>query len=153
MTWTPKLTAALCALLVFLSLAGSALASPETPVVSKDGSTFKLEDVSLYYLRNLGKDGLLDFLQTMVIYQEGIKLGLKPTAEERTSFIDKNMGRDVYDGFTQLFSKASVDQLVDYSIVESKYFRHLREKVERHPGEPQFIFTVRGAGYRFRDAG
>jgi DNA-binding response OmpR family regulator len=33
------------------------------------------------------------------------------------------------------------------------HVRHLREKIERDPGEPQFIFTVRGAGYRFRDTG
>jgi DNA-binding response OmpR family regulator len=32
------------------------------------------------------------------------------------------------------------------------HVRHLREKIERDPGAPQFIFTVRGAGYRFRDA-
>jgi DNA-binding response OmpR family regulator len=32
------------------------------------------------------------------------------------------------------------------------HVRHLREKIERNPGEPELIFTVRGAGYRFRDA-
>jgi two-component system, OmpR family, response regulator len=32
------------------------------------------------------------------------------------------------------------------------HIRHLREKIERDPGEPEYIFTVRGAGYRFRDA-
>src|SRR5262245_18184692 len=31
------------------------------------------------------------------------------------------------------------------------HVRHLREKVERDPAEPGLIFTVRGAGYRFRD--
>jgi DNA-binding response OmpR family regulator len=31
------------------------------------------------------------------------------------------------------------------------HVRHLREKIERDPGEPEFIFTVRGVGYRFRD--
>ncbi|HET9214484.1 MAG TPA: response regulator transcription factor [Gaiellaceae bacterium] len=31
------------------------------------------------------------------------------------------------------------------------HVRHLREKIEEDPGEPQFIFTVRGAGYRFRE--
>ena len=31
------------------------------------------------------------------------------------------------------------------------HVRHLREKVEADPGEPEFIFTVRGVGYRFRD--
>ncbi len=31
------------------------------------------------------------------------------------------------------------------------HIRHLREKIERDPGDPAFIFTVRGVGYRFRD--
>jgi DNA-binding response OmpR family regulator len=31
------------------------------------------------------------------------------------------------------------------------HVRHLREKVERDPGEPEYILTVRGVGYRFRD--
>jgi len=30
------------------------------------------------------------------------------------------------------------------------HVRHLREKLERDPREPQFILTVRGVGYRFR---
>jgi DNA-binding response OmpR family regulator len=31
------------------------------------------------------------------------------------------------------------------------HVRHLREKLEPDPGEPAYILTVRGAGYRFRD--
>ena len=31
------------------------------------------------------------------------------------------------------------------------HIRHLREKLEADPREPQYIFTVRGVGYRFRD--
>jgi DNA-binding response OmpR family regulator len=31
------------------------------------------------------------------------------------------------------------------------HIRHLREKLERDAKEPDFIFTVRGVGYRFRD--
>jgi DNA-binding response OmpR family regulator len=31
------------------------------------------------------------------------------------------------------------------------HIRHLREKLERDPAEPELIFTVRGVGYRFRD--
>jgi DNA-binding response OmpR family regulator len=29
------------------------------------------------------------------------------------------------------------------------HIRHLREKLERDPKEPEFLFTVRGVGYRF----
>jgi DNA-binding response OmpR family regulator len=31
------------------------------------------------------------------------------------------------------------------------HVRHLREKIERRPHEPELILTVRGAGYRFRE--
>jgi DNA-binding response OmpR family regulator len=31
------------------------------------------------------------------------------------------------------------------------HIRHLREKIERDAKEPDYIFTVRGVGYRFRD--
>ena len=30
------------------------------------------------------------------------------------------------------------------------HVRHLREKIERDPSEPELILTIRGAGYRFR---
>jgi DNA-binding response OmpR family regulator len=31
------------------------------------------------------------------------------------------------------------------------HIRHLREKIERDPRRPEYLFTVRGVGYRFRD--
>ena len=31
------------------------------------------------------------------------------------------------------------------------HVRHLREKIEPDPSDPEYIFTVRGVGYRFRD--
>ena len=31
------------------------------------------------------------------------------------------------------------------------HIRHLREKLETEPKAPEYIFTVRGVGYRFRD--
>jgi DNA-binding response OmpR family regulator len=31
------------------------------------------------------------------------------------------------------------------------HIRHLREKIEQDPKEPEYVFTVRGVGYRFRD--
>ena len=33
------------------------------------------------------------------------------------------------------------------------HIRHLREKLERDPRNPEYLFTVRGVGYRFRDSG
>ena len=33
------------------------------------------------------------------------------------------------------------------------HIRHLREKIEVDAKEPEYIFTVRGVGYRFRDTG
>jgi DNA-binding response OmpR family regulator len=32
------------------------------------------------------------------------------------------------------------------------HVRHLREKLEQDPAAPEYILTVRGVGYRFRDA-
>ncbi len=31
------------------------------------------------------------------------------------------------------------------------HIRHLREKIELDPKQPEYLFTVRGAGYKFRD--
>jgi DNA-binding response OmpR family regulator len=31
------------------------------------------------------------------------------------------------------------------------HIRHLREKLETDPKDPEYLFTVRGVGYRFRD--
>jgi DNA-binding response OmpR family regulator len=33
------------------------------------------------------------------------------------------------------------------------HIRHLREKLERDAKHPEYLFTVRGVGYRFRDSG
>ena len=32
------------------------------------------------------------------------------------------------------------------------HIRHLREKIEADPSSPEYLFTVRGVGYRFREA-
>ena len=32
------------------------------------------------------------------------------------------------------------------------HIRHLREKIETDPKKPEYLFTVRGVGYRFRDS-
>ncbi len=126
-----NLRSALIAAAAALVLVVPAFAAPQTPVASKDGSTYTVEDLSIYWLRNLGKDGLLDFLQTMVVYQEGIKQNLRPSDAEIDEFIDTTMGRDIYAEFTQLFSERAVRQLVEYTLVTSEYELWLRDKILR----------------------
>jgi foldase protein PrsA len=121
---------ALTLLLALLAGTG-AWAADTTPVAAKDGTTFTLEDLNIYWLRNLGKDGLLDFFQTMVVYQEGLKQNLKPTDQEVSDFINKTMGQDIYNQFKQLYSERAVRQLVEYTLVTSKYETWLRDKLRR----------------------
>ena len=118
-------------LLMVLLAGAAAQAADTTPVASKDGTTFTLEDLNVYWLRNLGKDGLLDFFQTMVVYQEGLKQGLKPSEQEVSDFINNTMGQDIYSQFKQLYSDRAVRQLVDYTLVTSKYEMWLRDKLRR----------------------
>ncbi|MCB1217787.1 peptidyl-prolyl cis-trans isomerase [bacterium] len=122
---------ALVLCLLALCMAMPASAAGNSPVASKDGVTFTLDDLNIYWLRNLGKDGLLDFFQTMVVYQEGLKQGLRPTQQEMTDFVDNTMGRDVYNQFKLLYSEKTVNQLLEYTIVTSKYEVWLRDKISR----------------------
>jgi DNA-binding response OmpR family regulator len=57
----------------------------------------------------------------------------------------------------RVFSRATLLERVwgDYAYRDPRtvdvHIRHLREKLERDPGHPELILTVRGVGYRFRD--
>ncbi|MCH7472394.1 hypothetical protein IIA79_05525, partial [bacterium] len=126
-----RATNILVALAVAVLAVMPASAAPGTPVASKDGTTFTLEDMHIYWLRNLGKDGLLDFFQSMVIHQEGLKLGLVPTQAEIAGFIQDTMGQDIYSQFMELYSERAVKQLIEYTIVIDKYNDWLREKIRR----------------------
>lgn len=112
-------------------LATPALAGPDTPVASKDGQTFTLSDLNLYWLRNLGKEMLLDFFQMMVVYQEGLKQNLGPSDPEIRDFIESTMGQDIYREFLQLYNEKQVRQLIEYTIVGGKYETWLRDKIRR----------------------
>jgi foldase protein PrsA len=120
-----------CSFLLIIALALPALAAQDAPIASKDNMTFNLEDLHLYFLRNLGNDGLIDFFQMMVVYEEGIKQGLKPNQAEADDFITKQIGQDTYNQFKQLYSERAVRQLVEYTLVSDKYSTWLRDKILR----------------------
>lgn len=42
-------------------------------------------------------------------------------------------------------------QIYSWSRVIDVHIQHLRQKIEENPAEPEYIFTVPGAGYRFRE--
>ena len=58
----------------------------------------------------------------------------------------------------QVFSRESLlEQLWDYNHFGDArtvdvHIRHIREKIEADPAKPEFIVTVRGVGYKFRES-
>jgi DNA-binding response OmpR family regulator len=62
-----------------------------------------------------------------------------------------NPGR-VYTRETLLSALRGGSQYRDPRTIDV-HVRHLREKIERDPRNPEYVFTVRGVGYRFRDPG
>jgi DNA-binding response OmpR family regulator len=68
---------------------------------------------------------------------------------EILSILARNPGR-VYSR-TMLLDRLWGDSAFRDPRTIDVHIRHLREKVERDPKEPEFLFTVRGVGYHFRD--
>lgn len=90
----------------------------------------------------------IDFLKRNV-FVEGNKVDLTYKEFELLKTLVGHPGR--------VFNREALLQLV-WGDVEFRdprtvdvHIRHLREKVEPDPHDPEFIFTVRGVGYKFRD--
>ena len=123
---------AVCAFLAGLALHGPVVqAADNSAVATKDGRTFTLEDIDIYWLRNLGADGLRAFFEDMVLYQEGLRLNLKPTDAEVADYIQSTMGQDTYKQFIQLYSERAVRQLVEVTLVNRKFDQYLRDKIRK----------------------
>jgi DNA-binding response OmpR family regulator len=78
-------------------------------------------------------------------------------AEVRLTFVEFELLRVLAAAPGRVFSRR---QLLERLRGDAEYreprtidvhVRHLREKIERDPREPELILTVRGVGYRFRD--
>ena len=118
----------IAAVLLVLFLAVPAAAAGNTVLASHDGNNYSLEDFSIFFLRQLGASGLVTFLEQSVVYEEAKKLGLVPTAAEKTAFISENMSQEIYDGFAELYSPAALNKFIEYTIMNDKFREHLEAK-------------------------
>ena len=78
-------------------------------------------------------DGILDLTPTEFALLDAL-MREPGRAYRRGDLIDSAMGEDTI----------VLDRTIDVHV------RHLREKIERDPSNPELILTMRGAGYRFR---
>jgi DNA-binding response OmpR family regulator len=96
-------------------------------------------------------DGLeIDVLRRAVAVR-GDPVQLTYLEFELLRMLAANPGR-VYTRETLLSALRGGSQYRDPRTIDV-HVRHLREKIERDPRNPEYVFTVRGVGYRFRDHG
>ena len=98
-----------------------------------------------------------------VITADGLAIDVaKRTVEVRDrsvdlTYVEFELLRTMAGRPGRVFSRQALLEALwgDYAYREPRtidvHVRHLREKLELDPREPEFIFTVRGVGYRFRD--
>ncbi len=113
---------------IFQVVSIDAKAQSSQPLASIDGETVTLEDFNVFFLKQLGAQGLVTFLEQVVVYREARKLGFTPTEQERKEFIEKEMTQEVYNGFKELYSQEALDRFVDYNIMNRKFRKYLEEK-------------------------
>jgi two-component system, OmpR family, response regulator len=93
--------------------------------------------------------------------------GLRIDPSKRTVIVRDDEVRTTFVEFEILYALATApgrvftrDMLLERIWGDSAYrdprtidvhIRHLREKIERDAKDPEYLFTVRGVGYRFRD--
>lgn len=87
----------------------------------------------------------IDFENTAV-FLHGEKLNLKAMEYKLLSYLAKNKNRVVTKD--ELFKNVWEDSIVGDNTL-NVHIRHLREKIEDNPNEPQLIKTVWGTGYVF----
>jgi DNA-binding response OmpR family regulator len=76
----------------------------------------------------------------------------------RTTFVEFEILSTLARAPGRVFSREGLLEQIwgDYAYRDPRtidvHIRHLREKIERDAKEPEYLFTVRGVGYRFRDS-
>lgn len=94
--------------------------------------------------------GLVIDLERRVVTVDGTAVNLTFTEFELLSILARNPGR----AFTrdELLVRVWGEDFYGDARTVDVHIRHLREKLHDSQGAPRFIETVRGVGYRFRDA-
>ena len=78
-------------------------------------------------------------------------------APVRTTFVEFEILTTLARHPGRVFSREQLLEQIwgDYAYRDPRtidvHIRHLREKIEREAKEPEYLYTVRGVGYRFRD--
>lgn len=110
--------------------------------------TYCSEDV--IYSSKIQQGDITIFLDRREVFKRGIKINTTFTEFEILQLLARNPRR--------VFSREQIYDIVwnepysgDYNIVMS-HISHLREKLEDDPGNPVYIQTVWGVGYRFISA-
>ncbi|MEH7378948.1 response regulator transcription factor [Bacillus sp. JJ1533] len=80
----------------------------------------------------------------------GVDIQLKTMEYKLLSYLAKNKNRIITKD--ELFQNVWGDSFVGDGTL-NVHIRHLREKIERNPKDPQFIKTVWGTGYVLEDSG
>jgi two-component system KDP operon response regulator KdpE len=90
----------------------------------------------------------IDFRQREVIV-EGERIRLRPTEYRLLYHLVNNAGWVMTH--EMLLSKVWGYEYRDETGLLRLYITYLRKKIEQDPGDPQYILTERGVGYRFVD--
>ncbi|HEV2237799.1 MAG TPA: response regulator transcription factor [Ktedonobacterales bacterium] len=93
-------------------------------------------------------DLTIDFARHEVLVR-GSKVKMRPTEYRLLYHLVTNAGRLMTH--QALLSKVWGPEYRDEGQYLRLYINYLRQKLERDPAHPRYIFTERGMGYRFRD--
>jgi len=87
----------------------------------------------------------IDF-ENMTVHVSGQKMKLKTLEFKLLSYLVKNKNRVISKD--EIFRKVWEDSITSDNTL-NVHVRHLREKIEENPNEPQYIKTIWGTGYVF----
>jgi DNA-binding response OmpR family regulator len=83
------------------------------------------------------------------VYRDGVEIALAPRELDLLLYLVSNAGRPF--GRTMLLDQVWGWDFAGDTRTVDKHIAELRRKLEDDPANPQYILTVRGLGYTFRD--